>query len=109
MVNAVMDAAHKILSPATYTCALCAITHGAVSEHPQWKEYREKEGKDFVFLYRDEFEKQYRSKWLPKFTYPIILEAGSEGLQVLIGSQELSEIDGVAQLIQRISDRTLPG
>lgn len=31
-----LDAAHKLISPATYSCSLCALTYGAVSMKRSW-------------------------------------------------------------------------
>ena len=31
------DMFHKILSPATYSCSLCAVTYGATSMRPEWQ------------------------------------------------------------------------
>jgi hypothetical protein len=32
------DMFHKILSPGTYPCSLCAVTYGATAMRPEWKE-----------------------------------------------------------------------
>ncbi|PQB05903.1 hypothetical protein BST85_01225 [Aureitalea marina] len=104
-----LDSAHKAISPSTYDCALCSITHGVFSEREQWKAYRESSEHEFLFLHRDEFQRQFRSKWLPKFSFPIVLEAGSEGLQVLISNEELAEMAQPQELIDLINGRILPG
>ena len=39
LFNTLTDIAHKMLSPKTYTCNLCAITHGLFSEKEEWKEF----------------------------------------------------------------------
>jgi len=31
-----LDAAHKIISPSTYACNLCSLTHGNFSEKQVW-------------------------------------------------------------------------
>ena len=108
-VNALVDSVHKVLSPSTYNCALCYLTHGVIGERERWKAYRNTTGHQFIFLHRDEFQKQYRSKWLPKFTFPVVLEAGAEGLQLLIGSEELSDMDQPEELMDLINARLPPG
>ena len=109
VLSSVLNSAHKVLSPGTYSCSLCALTHGALSERAIWKAFRTNSHFESVFLHRDEFERQYRSKWLPKYTYPVVLEAGNEGLQLLIGSEELAALDSPEALIELISSRTTPG
>ena len=108
-VNAVVDGLHKALSPATYSCSLCALTHNSFGQRRKWKEYRRSSGHELVFLHRDEFEKEYRSKWLPKYTYPVVLEAGPDGLQILVSDSEIAELDDPAELIELLNERSLPG
>ena len=39
LFNAVSDAAHKIFSPRTYQCNLCALTHSAIGMRREWKQF----------------------------------------------------------------------
>ncbi|WP_273567857.1 hypothetical protein [Maribacter halichondriae] len=38
--NAIIDGAHKILSPNTYECNLCELTFGAFTENKVWAKFR---------------------------------------------------------------------
>lgn len=58
-LRAVFDAIHKIVSPDTYSCSLCAITYGAMTMRAEWKEYVERLPYPAEFLHRDEF----RLRW----------------------------------------------
>ncbi|WP_241234677.1 hypothetical protein [Nonlabens ponticola] len=40
-INSWLDSAHKIISPSTYQCKLCELTHGAFTEHDEWSRFRE--------------------------------------------------------------------
>lgn len=53
------DMFHKILSPSTYPCSLCAITYGATSMRPEWREFVETLPLPVDFLHRDEFVRDY--------------------------------------------------
>ncbi|MBO2010712.1 hypothetical protein [Hymenobacter negativus] len=53
------DMFHKILSPATYPCSLCAITYGATSMRPEWREFVQHLPVPVDFLHRDEFVRDY--------------------------------------------------
>lgn len=57
------------------------------------------------FLYADEFRKQYASKFGYKFDFPIILEVGQDGLQVLVAAEEINKMENVNQLIGLIEQR----
>lgn len=57
--NLVADIAHKIFSPATYPCQLCALTHSTFSMYDEWKEYIAALELSLEFLHRDELQQQY--------------------------------------------------
>jgi hypothetical protein len=93
LLNAVRDAVHKIVSPATYPCSLCALTYGAVSMRRKWRAFLEQTGRPSLFLYRDEFRDDLDSRDIP---LPAIL-VGTEGKvpEMLVSA---SELDGLADL-----------
>jgi len=104
-VNAILDGLHKIVSPSTYNCNLCAITFGNFSEDKIWKEFREESEAEMTFYYRDEFLKQFRSKWLPKYNFPVLLSEENGELEMLIDAQELNDLENASQLIATIRKR----
>jgi len=57
--NTLSDIAHKILSPDTYECNLCAITHSHFSMRKPWADFLETLNVELEFLHRDELDKQY--------------------------------------------------
>jgi hypothetical protein len=59
LFNTMADAAHKILSPDTYSCNLCRITYGWFTEKSQWRDFIDRLDADCRFLHRDEFERDY--------------------------------------------------
>ncbi|BAO54741.1 hypothetical protein [Nonlabens marinus] len=124
-VNALLDSAHKIVSPSTYQCRLCELTYGTLKENKEWVRFRESlvnekfmpcstryESvisnylvKELDFLHKNEFEKQYRSKWLPKYDYPVILEVTSNGLELFMSDKELQQLPTTDRLIQAITTK----
>jgi hypothetical protein len=60
LFNTVTDIAHKILSPRTYTCQLCALTHGYFSVRQEWVGFLESLQIECQFLHRDEFKQTYQ-------------------------------------------------
>ncbi|MDH5387945.1 MAG: GTPase [Gammaproteobacteria bacterium] len=59
LFNTVSDIAHKVLSPKTYSCNLCALTHGHFKIKQEWVEFLEQIDTELEFLHRDEFLKKY--------------------------------------------------
>src|SRR5215204_5573782 len=58
--NLVSDIAHKIFSPATYACNLCAVTHSNFGMRAEWKEYLDSLENSLEFLHADEFKGKYK-------------------------------------------------
>ncbi len=58
--NLLSDVAHKIFSPQTYNCNLCAVTHGNFGVKNEWREYLKTLPVLFVFLHADEFKAEYK-------------------------------------------------
>ena len=100
--NMIVDSAHKILSPDTYTCSLCDITFGAFTENSVWKKFRKETNLDMQFLHKDEFNKTYASKFGYKFTFPIVLAESDTGFDVFIKTEELNNLDDSKALIDLI-------
>lgn len=105
--NSVMDIAHKLLSPNTYECSLCDLTHGVFKEHQLWKSFREGSTTEMEFLHKDEFEKLYGSKFGHKFTFPVILSAENQELQLMVSTQELNGLVALEELIALLQNRLL--
>ncbi len=59
LFSSVADMAHKIFSPATYQCHLCALTYGNFHVKKDWKAFIDSLPVESVFIYKDQFLKQY--------------------------------------------------
>lgn len=92
------DFTHKIISPKTYPCSLCALTYDTFSESKAWKSFRQKTNTEMVFLHKDEFEAVYVSV----YKYPCILREMPNGINEIIPKQTLDELSNVEELIQLI-------
>ena len=99
-----LDFAHKIISPSTYACDLCSLTHGNFSEKKIWKKFRESISHELQFVYKDEFLKKYRDNTIA-FRFPIILEKKESEFVVLMDADELSMIASIEELIQNLQAR----
>lgn len=102
IVNSWLDMAHKIVSPATYECDLCNLTHGSFSEKKTWKKFRDASQIAMEFHHKDEFLKKYKSKWLPKYEFPIILFSDHQEISPFMTAQDFKDVDSVELLIEKI-------
>ncbi|MDN3596482.1 GTPase [Zunongwangia endophytica] len=103
--NSVLDSAHKILKPNSYSCNLCAITHGVIGEKSVWKKYRKSSNFKMEFYHKDGFLKAFASKYLLKFDFPVVLFAENGELELLISKEELEGISSVEKLIKILQKR----
>jgi len=102
-----LDFAHKIISPSTYSCSLCALTHGSFSENKRWKEFRETIPHQFVFKYKDAFLNEKTGMRYQEFEFPIILEQKENRLDVLMYTEELNVIDSTEKLINILQKKLI--
>jgi len=99
--NTITDIAHKVFSPSTYQCQLCAISHSAFSMREEWKTFLQSIPFEMEFLHRDEWLKQH-----PEQTdaLPAVFLADEE-LSLLISEQEINQCTSMEQLKQLIKSR----
>ena len=97
------DMVHKIVSPATYPCSLCALTYGAVSMRGEWRRFLDGTGLPSLFLYRDEFRSHLDTRDL---ALPAILLGGEAPLpEVLVSADELDALPDLPALIALLKAR----
>jgi hypothetical protein len=102
LFNTVSDIAHKILSPQTYSCNLCALTHGHFKIKKDWVDFLKEIDAELEFLHRDEFVEKYnqRDPELPA----IFIEENGE-LSVWIDQFEINQVETLNDLKSAIMKR----
>ena len=101
--SALGDMVHKIVSPRTYPCSLCALTYGAFSMRREWKDFLKRIGMGSLFLYRDEFRTDLDDRDLP---LPAILLGGDSVVpQVLVSAAELDALPDLSSLTELVKAR----
>ncbi|SDG68871.1 GTPase [Psychroflexus sediminis] len=103
--HSLLDSVHKILSPKTYECKLCELTYGLFSEQKKWKAFKKQSDIEMSFLHKDEYQSRFKSKFEKLHDLPVVLYQDNYDLSVLIGKQELSQIETVEVLIEKIKSR----
>lgn len=100
LFNAVTDMAHKVLSPQTYQCNLCALTYSTFRMRKGWKVFLETLEIPLEFLHADELKSRYRISGVP---LPAIFKKEGEELELLIDADSINEcrtIDDLKQLVR---------
>ena len=96
LFNAVLDSLHKVFSPATYNCNLCALTYSSVRMKKEWKSFINRMPFSATFLHRNELLKQYPDS---NFTYPSLLKREGSTVHVLIEAEEMNQIKSLEHLM----------
>jgi len=102
-INSLLDIAHKLISPKTYQCKLCSITHNTFSENEKWKRFRKTTTLPLEFLHSDEFEANYNPI---ETKYPVILLEENKKLREWIPKNEIEKIETTKELIDLIKEKT---
>ena len=100
--GSLLASAHKFFSPNTYRCDLCSLTFGVFFENRPWRAFRKSTDLEMVFLHKDQFLKRYKSKWLPRYDFPVILYQEREMLELFLSSTDLAKIKDTKGLIGAI-------
>ncbi len=101
-VSLLLDGAHKVFSPSTYDCDLCAITYSNLGERKAWKTYRKKHRMSFEFIYKNQMIERYGLS----DNCPLILkvETGTSP-EVFVSRDEFKRITTPAELISLIDKK----
>lgn len=98
----IMDSIHKLVSPATYTCDLCAITYGLTRMDPKWKAWLKAQPFDAVFHHRADFFAAYPAVTV---TLPAILTGRKGRIDTLVAAGDFKQAPSVDALIALIEQR----
>jgi hypothetical protein len=99
LFNSITDIAHKILAPDTYSCQLCALTHGHFKVRQEWVAFLETLPLPCEFLHRDEFLARH-----PQQTdaFPAIFRSTDSGLEHFVSREEINQCRDMAALRELI-------
>lgn len=97
--NTLADVAHKIFSPQTYACNLCALTHTTVGMRGEWKRFLEGLDSPLEFLHADELRARYGVEGV---ALPAVFKRDGGRLEVLVGADSINgcrTLDELKQLM----------
>lgn len=103
LFNVVADAAHKIFSPATYRCNLCALTHSTFGMRQGWKQFLETLDRPLEFLHADELEARYGVSQTP---LPAVFRKSAGGVELVLDAASINAcrtLDDLQRLVKQAS------
>ena len=98
--NLLADAAHKVLSPATYPCSLCALTYGPLGMKRTWARFVRTLPGEVVFLHKDELARERGAAPIPAL--PALLEGHAPAYQVLLAPDRIDRCRDLDALIAEV-------
>jgi hypothetical protein len=101
--NLLSDIAHKMFSPQTYACNLCAITHSNFGMKKEWKDYLDSLPNPLEFLHADEFKNKYQSE---KVSLPAIFIEENGSLKKIADAGRINESKSIADLKSIINNES---
>lgn len=95
--NLLSDIAHKMFSPETYSCSLCALTHTNFGMKKEWKNFLESLNAEKEFLHADEFKDKYNIR---ETELPAVYKQNGDGdLEIFIDSSMINKCQSINDLI----------
>lgn len=102
LFNKLTDFAHKIISPNTYACNLCAITYSEFGMKKEWKEFLDSIDLPVAFLYEDALSQQFGIDNIP---LPAIFLRHGTQLDLIIDATTINTCHSIADLKKLIIER----
>jgi len=102
LFNTMADIGHKIFSPQTYACQLCALTHGYFQERAEWRAFVEALEAECEFLHRDEFRQRHPDI---EAELPAVFRLDDAQPVVCLGADELRGLGDLDALKRAIESR----
>ncbi len=99
--NTLSDIAHKLLSPDTYQCNLCNLTHGYFQAREEWMTFLNDLDAQIEFLHRDEFKELHGAN-IDGVDFPAIFVKDEGELQLWIDKDVINKMSSTDDLMEMI-------
>lgn len=104
LFNTLADIGHKLFSPETYACRLCAITYGLMTERAEWREFISSIDAECEFLHRDELNR--REPGL-SVILPAVFRITDQGPKICVDALTLNACSSISDLKALVLSRCL--
>jgi len=102
LFNLLSDAVHRVASPSTYPCQLCAVTHAFTGMRSEWKDFIDSFSLPVEFLHRDELAEQYG---IHDISLPAVFTAMDDEIKLWIRADEINACRSLKDLMSLVSSR----
>jgi hypothetical protein len=105
-VNTLLDIGHKLVSPSSYACKLCTLTHTIFHERGEWTQFVAELGVPVEFLHRDELAERYGIR---DAELPAVYRKSGNDLQLWMTRSEIDHCRSLAELERLVTERLRVG
>lgn len=98
--NALSDMAHKIFSPQTYSCNLCALTYSSFGMRKDWKQFLDSLDVGKEFLHSDELRQRYKRE---ATALPAVFKKEQHDLELWIDAASINKCESIEDLKKLIT------
>lgn len=102
-----LDSLHKIVSPTTYDCNLCALTHGNFGPKKEWKSFLENTTASLEFYHKDEYQKQFASKFAMPYALPFVIKVNGYNEEVICSATKINSFIKLSDFISYLKQHLL--
>jgi hypothetical protein len=95
----IIDSIHKVVSPSTYSCDLCALSYGLARMNPQWRDWLRDLPIETTFFHKPDFSEAWPNN---REQLPAVFLCRDGDLQILLSAAEFKALDSVDSLIGRL-------
>lgn len=103
LLAGVMDSVHKLVSPSTYPCQLCAVTYGLTSMKREWRAFLDGLGMDVLFHHRPDFRRAFPAA--ADWPLPLVAIELDGKLAPLVTADDFAQIPDLPTLIRVMRER----
>lgn len=101
VANKLWDAMHKAVSPSTYACELCSLTHHSVGARSQWKSFLKEKKIPTKVMYKDQFEAIYQKS----FEFPAVFLYDKSNFTCILDKKAMSELNELEDFLVLLKSR----
>lgn len=99
--NKLMDGMHKVVSPSTYACDLCAVTYHAVGKRKAWKDFLKNMPIPVRFYYTNSIPSEFDKN----FEYPAVLRYENSSVSCILDKQDFAAINDLNEFIVLLKEK----
>lgn len=99
-LNTGLDIAHKILSPSTYSCDLCHLTHGVLNERETLSHFKTKYPEKITFYHKDDI----LPKLIQNGPFPSIWMENNNTVTLFQSPEQISKTKNIDEILNLIAN-----